>query len=451
MTTKTLHPKISHSQKPKEILLLVSGSIAAYKSCVLASQLVQKGFSVQVALTPHAERFIGPSTFEGLTGHPPLIDTFESHHAMDHIHWIRRADLILLCPATANTINQMAQGIANNIVTTFFLAHDFKKPFWVAPAMNSAMYRHPITQNSMTKLKSFGLTFLEPTSGPLACGERGPGRLMEPEDILQAIENYFRQEAMTNEDTQPIEALPIESSESSSSIKEKILITSGGTQEPIDSMRVLTNLSTGTTGSRIAEAFVAAGFEVHYLKGRGAQCPFAADLITEFSSFDDLDNKLQDLLARNEYRGVIHAAAVSDFHLSRILNGSNSEELPFQEPESAKISSQDSILLELKPNFKILPRLKEYAKGPRKPTIIGFKFTATPDLEQREKAVKKVLRAPSVDGIVHNDHSEIDRISGKHRFSFYRMNEKKVLGSLDELTFELVSYFENKQDEVAKQ
>ena len=141
----------------KNILILISGSIAAYKTCFLISQLVQLGHQLEVVVTPQALRFIGPSTIEGLTGKPVHHDIFATQHSMDHIHLIRWADLVLLCPATANTINKMASGIGDDLVTTLFLAHDFKKPFLVAPAMNSVMYQNPITQASIQKLKSLNL------------------------------------------------------------------------------------------------------------------------------------------------------------------------------------------------------------------------------------------------------------------------------------------------------
>ena len=163
------------------ILFKLSGSIAAYKACALISRLVQDGYTVQTVASKAALEFIGPATLEGLTGRAVECETFASGRAMQHIHLAKWADLTIVCPASANTINKLASGIGDDLLTTLFLAHDFKKPYLLAPAMNTLMYRHPATAASLQKLASFGVAILETASGVLACGDVGEGRLLEPE------------------------------------------------------------------------------------------------------------------------------------------------------------------------------------------------------------------------------------------------------------------------------
>ncbi len=174
----------------KNILFVLTGSIACYKACDLISKLTQNGFQVKTAATRSALQFIGPATLEGLTGEAVFTDNFEAGKMMSHIDLARWADLIVVCPATANTINSLANG-SGDIVTDLFLSNNFQKPFWVAPAMNSQMLAHPATQESLRKIKSWGTFVFETDSGNLACGEVGSGRLVDPSLILDKILNYF--------------------------------------------------------------------------------------------------------------------------------------------------------------------------------------------------------------------------------------------------------------------
>ena len=165
----------------------MTGSIACYKACQAVSRLVQAGCEVQVVASPAALQFVGNATIEGLTGKPVVSDLYASGNAMDHIHLVRWADLILVAPASANFINKIARGVGDDLLTTMFLAHDFKKPYLVAPAMNTSMYLHPATQDSIQALKKMGVEILETASGVLACGEVGWGRLLEPDLIVQEV------------------------------------------------------------------------------------------------------------------------------------------------------------------------------------------------------------------------------------------------------------------------
>jgi phosphopantothenoylcysteine decarboxylase/phosphopantothenate--cysteine ligase len=170
------------------VLFCLTGSIACFKACSVISRLAQEGASVQAVATPAALRFVGAPTLEGLSGRPAFADLWEEGRALDHIELARWADLAIVCPATANTINRLASGLADDPVGTLFLAWELrKKPWWLAPAMNGRMWEHPATRASLERLRSWGVGVVEPEAGPHACGEDGPGRLAEPEAIAERI------------------------------------------------------------------------------------------------------------------------------------------------------------------------------------------------------------------------------------------------------------------------
>ena len=174
------------------ILFHLTGSIACYKACILISRLVQHGFDVQTVLTQNALHFIGASTLEGLTRRSPLSDTYERGRNMDHIHLSKWADLALVCPATASSINRLAVGSGDDLLTALFLSYDLKsKPYWVAPAMNQQMYHHPATQSSLERLKSWGVRVLPTETGHQACGDFGEGRLLNPDQVFEHIVGAF--------------------------------------------------------------------------------------------------------------------------------------------------------------------------------------------------------------------------------------------------------------------
>jgi len=172
--------------KPK-ILLQVTGSIAAFKAASLASLLVEAGSEVQVVLSEGARHFIGESTFEGLTGRPVLSDLFERGRAHDHINLVGWADLLVLYPASANHITRLRTGLADDLIGCLFLADNFSKPYWIAPAMNSNMLAHPAVTEALSTLESWGCRILPTGEGRLACGEVGYGRLLEPEEVFELI------------------------------------------------------------------------------------------------------------------------------------------------------------------------------------------------------------------------------------------------------------------------
>ncbi|MBU2530611.1 MAG: flavoprotein [Elusimicrobia bacterium] len=175
------------SKSKCNILFQLTGSIACYKACNTISRLIQNGFNVKTICTKNALKFIGKSTLEGLTHNPVYTDTFEEKFALEHIEITKWLDLAIICPATANTINKLAAGIADDYISTVFLAFDFSKPYLIAPAMNKNMYSHPATSRSMKILKDWGVKVLDTASGHQACGDVGKGRLIETDEIYKKI------------------------------------------------------------------------------------------------------------------------------------------------------------------------------------------------------------------------------------------------------------------------
>ena len=389
------------SLSKKKILILMSGSIAAYKICSLVSQLMQNNFEVEVAMTEAATHFVGPATIEGLTGKAPHVGLFTSGSAMEHIHLQRWADLILVAPATANTINKMAAGFGDDLISTLFLAHDFKKPFLIAPAMNTQMYMHPTTQASVKRLTEMGFKILESASGVLACGEVGVGRLLEPHLLFQEI-----QTALSQSFPQGTSENAFKNTTTGSGSK-KILITSGGTEEAIDDVRTITNHSTGKTGATIADQLIDAGYEVFYLSARTAQKPKLNCDQAEFTSFKSLKEKLEALLKTFKFDFVIHAAAVSDFS---------------PEKTQGKIdSSVNSINLVLTRNPKLINSIKVISPTSQ---LVGFKLTSELTAEKVQKKVSGLFTDAHCDYVVHNDWKTIQ--NGNHQFHIYKKNENQI-------------------------
>ena len=403
-----------------KILFQMSGSIACYKACQVVSKLVQAGYDVQVVASAAALQFVGNATLEGLTGKPVVHDLFESGNVMDHIHLVRWADLILTAPATANFINKAAQGIGDDLLTTQFLAHDFKKPYLIAPAMNTMMYLHPATQSSIRRLKEMGIEILETASGVLACGEVGWGRLLEPDLMIQEVEKSVgkarekSQQALASEAARSSVTLASPASDSAFASDSavvaapvakkaaKVLITSGGTQEEIDPVRVLTNKSTGSTGAALADALTNFGFDVTYLHAESAKLPILDCEKKSFTSFASLQSALKDLLGSGTYQAIIHLAAVSDFS-------------PV-ESKAQKMSSDQELVLHFKRNPKLVDGLREMARNPEL-KVIAFKLTAGVSAEDQRKAVEKLFAHSLADVVVQNDMSEM---KPEHVFHVYQ-------------------------------
>lgn len=363
--------------KSKKILLKISGSIAAYKSAYLVSKLIQSGHEVKIAATKSALEFVGNATFEGLTGEQVYTDTFESGKMMSHIELIKWADIVLFAPATANSINKMAAGIGDSLPSSLFLAHDWNKPYFIAPAMNTKMYEHPATKESLKKLESWGVRILPADTGYLACGDTGSGKLLDPDKIIEII---------LNDDFKRTET---------------ILITAGGTKESIDGIRQITNLSTGKTASTIAQYFIDRAYPVTYLCTEDAKLPSGNFRKENFSNFNSLESQLKSILSSDNYSFVIHNAAVSDYSLAELNSGSESfNEFPLNEKLS---SSNNEIVIKLKKNKKLINDIKHFSKN-KNVKLVGFKFLNGCDQNEKSNAVKKLFEESNADLVISNDY-----------------------------------------------
>lgn len=231
----------------KTIVLGVTGGIAAFKAAQLASDLIKKDYDVEVILTKNATQFIAPLTFEALIDHNVVVDTFEKvqNRSIHHISIAKKADLFILVPASANVIAKVAHGIADDMLTTTFLACNKQKV--ICPAMNTQMYENPITQENLQRCRDLGYAILEPAVGHLACGDTGKGKLCDLQDILDYVDRFFHRSDLMK--------------------GKRVLITAGPTQEALDPVRYLTNHSSGKMGYSLAQAALDMGAEVTLISG----------------------------------------------------------------------------------------------------------------------------------------------------------------------------------------
>lgn len=417
----TSRPSHRGDHDAPRVLFQLTGSIAAYKACDVISKLVQQGCEVQTVATAAALRFVGEATLEGLTGRRVATELFAPGSHMDHIHLIRWADVAVLCPATANTINRLAGGAGDDLIATLFLAHRFDKPYLLAPAMNSAMEAHPTVQRSLATLQQWGVELIESGSGSLACGEVGCGRLAEPATILAAISRHLPATARgsASHDAGSGAAGP-DAGQPSTPLR--LLLTAGGTAVPIDGVRAITNTSTGETGADLADAFAAMGHQVTLLRAAKAMRPRDPAIEQyEFVTFDDLDAALRERLATTTFDAVVHLAAVSDHHLERIdVDGQPRH----GDDGGGKLDSAGPLTLHLRPNPKLLAAIREMAVAPL--VLVGFKLTNGADDETRARGVAAV--GSHADLVVHNDLAE--RLAGRHPTTIYRAG--KVLATADD-------------------
>lgn len=395
--------------KPK-ILVLMSGSIACYKACGLISHLVKNDFEVKIAASASALKFVGEATLEGLTGHAVQSDLWKPGSSMEHIHLERWADLIIVVPASAHLINRFAHGIGDDLLTTIFLAHEFKKPFLIAPAMNTAMYLNPVTQKSIESLKEFGIQILESASGVLACGEAGYGKLLEPDLLFQEIQKSLKRYSTL--DPKPFTRGNFKN----------ILVTAGGTREPLDDVRFLSNMSTGITGEKIATYLSELGFNVTLdLADSSSVKTHSAYNLKRFDNFSSLENLLRNQLAQENFDLVIHSAAVGDFTVEKSVG---------------KMSSHEDLTLNLKRNPKLVNKLKKWSKN-KSLKLVAFKLTSQSSENQIKEKVFKILEESLADAIVQNDiQATADR--SRHAFRIYEKNSVTSVEGVDGLVSEIV-------------
>lgn len=274
----------------KNVVIGVTGSIAAYKIASLCSMLKKRGANTTVIMTKNALNFINPITFETLTGNKCLVDTFDRNFQYDveHVELAKAADVFLIAPASANVIAKAANGLADDMLTTTFLASTCEKI--VSPAMNTRMYNNPITQDNMKKLESYGIRVIKPANGYLACGDVGEGKMPEPEELLEHI--IF---ALTQKDLKG----------------KKVLVTSGGTKEKLDPVRFITNNSSGKMGFAIARAAYLRGADVTLVYGNvSVPLPMGPRTI-KIESAADMAEAVKREYKENDI--IIKAAAVADY------------------------------------------------------------------------------------------------------------------------------------------
>lgn len=277
--------------KNKTVLLGVTGSIAAYKIANLASALKKIHADVHVLMTKNATNFINPITFESLTGNKCLVDTFDRNFQfqVEHVSIAKKADVVMIAPASANVIGKIAHGIADDMLTTTVMA--CKCPVYISPAMNTNMYENPIVQDNMKVLEKYGYHIITPASGYLACGDTGAGKMPEPETLLQ----YIVQEIAFEKDLKG----------------KKILITAGPTQEKIDPVRYITNHSSGKMGYALAKRAAMRGAEVTLVSGQVSIAPPPFVNFVSITSAKDMFDAVTSVSDKQDI--IIKAAAVADY------------------------------------------------------------------------------------------------------------------------------------------
>ena len=356
----------------KNILLIISGGIAAYKSLDLIRRMRERGASVNPVMTQAASEFVTPLSVSALAGVQVYQDLFDltAETDMGHIQLSRSADLIVVAPASADLMAKMANGLATDLASTLLLATD--TPVLIAPAMNVRMWDHPATQRNLAQLIADGVHIVGPNPGDMACGEYGPGRMSEPMEIIDAIAAHFA--------PHPLEG-------------HKVLVTSGPTHEPIDPVRYIANRSSGAQGTAIAAALRDLGADVRFVTGPADVPPPNGVHVIQVESAQDMFDAVK---ANLDVSCAIFAAAVADW---RVENASGS-----------KIKKQNGSLpeLSLTENPDILAHVAQLGTDARPPLVIGFAAETDDVIENAN--VKRARKG--CDWIVANDVSPETGIMG---------------------------------------
>ena len=349
--------------KPKTVVLGVTGGIACYKAVELVRLLVKAGHRVQVIMTRGALEFVAELTFQTLSGHPVATETFNltQESEIGHINLADSADLFVIAPATANIIGKIANGIADDLLTTVIMAT--QAPVLIAPAMNIHMYENPILQENLRKLDRVGYHILEPAEGFLACGYEGKGRLPDPDKIADEVERLLGKKDL---------------------VGERLLITAGPNREPLDPVRYLSNRSSGKMGYALARAAARRGAEVVLVSGPTAlDCPAGVRLISVITAADMRDAMVKEFATAT---AVVMAAAVADYR-------------PVVTADRKIKRGKGPIELRLEPNPDIVKELSQNKDGK---VMIGF-AAETEDLTAN--AARK-LREKNLDMIIANNVAE---------------------------------------------
>ena len=431
----------------KHIVLGITGSIAAYKSCLIIRALVKRGAEVQVVITPAGKEFITPITLSALSRHPVISDFFSQRDGTWHSHvdlglW---ADAMLIAPCTASSLGKMAHGVADNMLVTTYLS--MKAPVFIAPAMDLDMYQHPSTQANINTLKGYGNRFVEPTSGFLASGLEGKGRMQEPDLIVEELERFFadplkyttqedtqNQEEMTQEDTLDQEkttqkgAQDQEKMTQEAAQKEKmlplagkhILITAGPTYERIDPVRFIGNFSSGKMGFSIAEECRRRGAEVTLVAGPTAlQCDAAIRRVNVES-------------AQEMYEACLPAFDTAD---AAILSAAVADFTPEQKAESKIKREADDLVLRLRPTHDIAKTLGQ-RKRPGQRLVCFALETNDEEANARGKLERKnadfvVLNSTRIPGTTFNaDDNQIAVVTREGVRSYPKKSKQEVASDI---------------------
>ena len=416
--------------KGKKIVLGITGSIAAYKSCLIIRGLIKRGAEVQVVITPAGKEFITPITLSALT-HKPVVSEFFSQRDgtwNSHVDLGLWADAMLIAPCTASTMGKMANGIADNMLITTYLS--MKAPVFVAPAMDLDMYKHPSTQANMAKLKEYGNLIVEPASGFLASGLEGKGRMEEPEVIVDYLDKYFDlQELQNRQDSQFNKA----SEDASNSIAEaskdltgrRILITAGPTYEKIDPVRFIGNYSSGKMGFALAEECLRRGADVTLVAGPvSLSCSPAIHRI-DVESCEEMYQATTQAFAEQTDAAIL-CAAVADFRPADVADKKIKRE-------------KDDLMLRLVPNHDIAAALGKMKKESQR--IVAFALETNDEEVNAEKKRKKknadfiVLNSTRIPGTTFGtDENKITIISENGKKEYEKKPKTEVARDIiDEL------------------
>ncbi|MEE0954381.1 MAG: bifunctional phosphopantothenoylcysteine decarboxylase/phosphopantothenate--cysteine ligase CoaBC [Eubacterium sp.] len=359
----------------KHVLLGVTGGIAAYKACELVSSLIKQGADVHVVMTKNATEFVTPLTFDALTHNRTVVDTFDRQHSyeIEHISLAELAVAVMIAPASADFIAKIANGIADDMLTTTVLACDCPK--LIAPAMNTRMYENPATQRNIRRLQEDGWEVIEPDSGRLACGTTGKGKLVAPSVLLEAIDHAIAHE-------KDMEGL-------------KVLVTAGPTQEAIDPVRYLTNHSSGKMGYAIAQAAAQRGAEVTLVSGK---TNLTRPRYVDFVDITSAEDMYQAVTGRaKEQDIIIKAAAVADFKPASVA-----------EDKIKKMASDDNPSLALARTKDILAFLGEHKAEHTEGLYAGRQFLCGFSMETRDMLAnsRKKLEKKNLDMVCANNVKE---------------------------------------------